>query len=78
MQKVGVSFRATSKMVKQLDALAKRQRRPRTQLIDEALENYLEIQRWQMREIENGLREADAAGFATEEQVRRIYEQLTR
>ncbi len=78
MQKVGVSFRATSKMVKQLDALAKRQRRPRTQLIDEALENYLEIQRWQMREIENSLREADAADFATEEQVRRVYERLTR
>lgn len=70
MEKVSVSFRTDSKKLKQLDALAKRQRRARTQLIDDALENYLEIQRWQMRQIDLGLRAAEAGDFASDEEVR--------
>ena len=70
MGKVSVSFRTDQKKVKQLDSMAKRQRRARTQLIDEALENYIEIQRWQLREIEAGLRAAEADEFASEDEVR--------
>ncbi|MHB8302311.1 MAG: CopG family ribbon-helix-helix protein [Acidobacteriaceae bacterium] len=70
MQKVSVSFRADAKKVKQLDVLAKRQRRDRTQLIDEALENYLEVQQWHARQIDLGIRAADAGEFASEKEVR--------
>jgi predicted transcriptional regulator len=70
MAKVSISFRADSKKIKQLDSLAKRQRRARTQLIDDALENYIEIQRWQARQIELGLRAADAGDFVSEDEVR--------
>lgn len=69
MQKVSVSFRTDSKTVRQLDSLAKRQRRARTQLIDEALENYLEVQKRQLREIEKGLRAAEKGEFASEAEV---------
>jgi RHH-type transcriptional regulator, rel operon repressor / antitoxin RelB len=75
-QKVSVSFRTEKSKVKQLDALAKQQRRDRTQLIDEAIENYLEIQRWHLQEIEAGIREADAGGFASEQEVRVAFEKL--
>jgi RHH-type transcriptional regulator, rel operon repressor / antitoxin RelB len=75
-QKVSVSFRTEKSKVKQLDALAKQQRRDRTQLIDEAIENYLEIQRWHLQEIEAGIREADAGGFASEQEVRVAFERL--
>lgn len=70
MEKVSVSFRTDARKVKQLDVLAKRQRRDRTQLIDEALENYLEMQQRHARAIDAGLRAADAAEFASDEEVR--------
>jgi predicted transcriptional regulator len=76
MEKVSVSFRTDAKKIKQLDALAKKQRRARTQLIDDALENYLEIQQWHMREIEAGIREANAGNFASDEEVRAVFERL--
>ena len=65
MGKVSVSFRTDQKKVKQLDSLAKRQHRARTQLIDEALENYLEVQKWQMEEIRTAIREADSISSKT-------------
>ncbi len=76
MAKVSVSFRTDKKKVRQLDAMAKRQRRDRTQLIDEALENFIELQQWQMKEIEAGVREADAGNFATEAEVRAVFDRL--
>ena len=76
MGKVSVSFRTDQKKVKQLDSLAKRQRRARTQLIDEALENYIEIQKWQMEEIRIAIKEADAGDFAPDEEVRAALNRL--
>lgn len=76
MAKVSVSFRTDQKKVKQLDAMAKRQRRDRTQLIDEALENFIELQKWQMKEIEAGIREADAGNFASDAEVRAVFDRL--
>ncbi len=78
MQKISVSFRADARKVKLLDSLTKRQRRDRTQLIDEAIENYLEIQRWQMEEIKAAVREADAGNFAGDEEVRAVFDRLLR
>ena len=78
MAKISVSFRTDQKMVKQLDSLAKRQRRDRTQLIDEALENYIETQQWQMEEIKAGIREADAGKFASDEEARAVFDRLQR
>ncbi len=78
MGKISVSFRTDQKKVKQLDSLAKRQRRARTQLIDEALENYIEIQKWQMEEIRTAVREADAGNFAPDEEVQAVFNRLKR
>ena len=76
MAKVSVSFRADAKMVKKLDSLAKQQRRDRTQLIDEALENFIELQQWQIEEIQAGIREADAGSFASEAEVNAVLDRL--
>ncbi|MGC1871126.1 MAG: ribbon-helix-helix domain-containing protein [Acidobacteriaceae bacterium] len=70
MEKVSVSFRTDAKKVKQLDMLARRQRRDRTQLIDEAIENYLEVQQRHARQIDAGFRAAEAGEFASEDEVR--------
>jgi predicted transcriptional regulator len=73
MDKVTVSFRTEAARVKQLDALAKAGKRDRTQLISEAIDNYIEAQEWQLSEIQSALRDAEARDFATDAEVEAIF-----
>ena len=57
----------------ELDALARIVSRDRSFLINEAIDAYLTVHRWQVAEIEQGLRQADAGGFATEAEVEAAY-----
>jgi len=66
---ISVSFRAGRMQVQQLDALAKKQRRDRTQLIEEAIEQYLALQKMHLARIDEGIAAADAGDLATEEEV---------
>jgi predicted transcriptional regulator len=66
---ISISFRAPLQQIKRLDSLAKRQRRNRTQLIGEAIDQYLELQDVHLARIREGI-EADARGdYASEEEV---------
>jgi predicted transcriptional regulator len=60
MDKQTVSFRLESDKVAALDALAATRDRDRTYLLGEAVQAYLETQRWHLEEIEAGLVEAEA------------------
>ncbi len=60
MEKQTVTFRLESDKVAALDALAGTMERDRTYLLTEAVEAYLETQKWHLEEIEAGLAEADA------------------
>lgn len=66
---VSVSFRTRKTQINQLDALAKQQHRDRTQLIEEALDQYLALQQLHLARIDEGIQAADRGEFATEEQV---------
>jgi len=66
---VSVSFRAHRTQIQRLDALAKRQRRDRTQLIGEAIEQYIALQDFHLRRIDEGIAEADRGKFASEQEV---------
>jgi predicted transcriptional regulator len=59
-----VSFRAPQHQIERLDSLAKRQRRDRTQLIGEALEQYLELQDIHLARIQEGIED-----YAPEQEV---------
>jgi predicted transcriptional regulator len=65
-----VSFRLETEKVAALDKLAKAQTRDRTFLLNEAVDAYLEVQRWQIEHIQKGLRQADAGMGADHEEVR--------
>jgi RHH-type transcriptional regulator, rel operon repressor / antitoxin RelB len=52
-----------------LEALAKRARRSKSFLAAEAIAAYVEAERWQLDEIEAGLRELDKGRAATHEDV---------
>jgi predicted transcriptional regulator len=66
---VSVSFRTRKGQIHQLDVLAKQQRRDRTQLIEEAIEQYVALQHLHLARIDEGIQAADCGDFATEEQV---------
>ena len=56
-----------------LDALAAATDRDRSSLISDALDAYLAAHRGQIARIEQGLRQAEAGEFATDEEVAAAY-----
>jgi len=62
---------------KQLDHLARAQRRSRSFIAAEAIREYVAANEWQIEEIRKGLAEADSGDFASEEQVRRTLNKWT-
>ena len=57
----------------ELDALARTVSRDRSFLINEAIDAYLTVHRWQVTEIEQGLRQADFGEFASDAEVEAAY-----
>ena len=53
----------------ELDALAQATTRDRSFLVNEAIDAYLAVHRWQIARIEEGVRQADAGEFATDAEV---------
>lgn len=64
-----VSVRMAADKRAQLDALARAVDRDRSWLINEAVDAYLAVHRWQIAHIEAGLRDAEAGDFARDEDV---------
>jgi predicted transcriptional regulator len=55
-----------------LDRVAERSERTRAEIISDALQDYLELQAWQLEKIEAGLAAANAGDFASDEEIARI------
>ena len=66
------SFRLDPKLKKRLDKLAKTTRRSRAYLAADAIQQYIELNEWQVAEIKKGIEEADRGEFASKEKVERI------
>ncbi|HTQ87300.1 MAG TPA: hypothetical protein VMI93_13875 [Candidatus Solibacter sp.] len=60
MDKHTVSFRLAADKVSALDRLADSMERDRTYVLSEAVKSYLELQSWQLEQIQAGIAEADA------------------
>ena len=73
MAKTTLSFRTDEETKSRLDSLAGSQRRDRSFLINEAIEQYLELNDWQETQIRAGIEEADRGEFATEEEVEAVF-----
>ncbi len=70
---VSTSFRADPEKIEALDSLAKKAGITRNQLINHVLDDYLEHQAWFMREVAEGVAEADCGEFATDEEVAAVF-----
>ena len=55
-----VSFRLDAEKAAELDELGKAQARDRTFLLNEAVDAYLDVQRWQLAHIKESIRQADS------------------
>ena len=56
-----------------LDYLAKATDRSRSWLVADAVRRYVEEESWQVAAIEEGVRQADAGNFATDDEVKAAF-----
>jgi predicted transcriptional regulator len=73
-----VTFRIDDDKLQFLDHLAESQDRDRSYLINQAVENYLDVKRWQIEEIKKAVAEADAGDFASPEEVEAMFASFRR
>lgn len=73
-----VSFRTDSAKVEALDALASLQDRDRSYLLNQAVDNYLELQQYQIELIEQGIRQGDAGDLVDHSEVEKMIAKLRR
>jgi predicted transcriptional regulator len=69
MSKDTITFRLDPEKREALDEIAAGLDRDRTYVLNEAIELYLELHRWQITHILEGIRQADAEEFATDDEV---------
>ena len=72
MKQTNVSFRVEPAKIETLDVIAEALDRDRSYVLNEAISAYLEIYRWQVEHIKEGLRQADAGKFASEREVAKL------
>jgi RHH-type transcriptional regulator, rel operon repressor / antitoxin RelB len=72
MTKQTVSFRLDARKVKALDTIAKAVQRDRTFLLGEAVQYYIHLHEWQLKQIQESIAEADAGRLLDHAQVKNI------
>ncbi len=73
-----ITVRLTSEVKENLDKLARGTRRSRSFLAAEAIEDYVNLNAWQVAEIETAIEEADAGDFADESEVAATFSKWSR
>ena len=68
-----VTTRIDEETQSRLDQLAKATDRSRAWLVADAIRRYVEEEGWQVAAIEEGVRQADAGDFATEDEVKAAF-----
>ncbi len=68
-----INVRLPEALYNQIEELAKATARAKSFLAIDALTNYVQRESWQIRDIHEGIREADAGEFATDEEVKAVF-----
>ena len=72
-----VTFELADETLQALDRLAQRTERSCGDLVSQAVQDYLDLQAWQIDKIEAGIAAAERGDFATEEEIARIAEKYS-
>jgi RHH-type rel operon transcriptional repressor/antitoxin RelB len=73
-----ITVRVSSELQDRFDAIAEAIDRPRSWVINRALEAFVESKTWQIEEIKQGPAEADAGEFATAAELEATFEKWQR
>jgi len=68
-----INVRLPDALYNQIEELSKATARTKSFLAIDALTNYVQNESWQIRDIQEGIKEADAGEFATDEQVKAVF-----
>ena len=68
-----INVRLPEALYKQIEELASATARTKSFLAVDALTQYVQNEYWQIRDIHEGIKEADAGEFATEKQVKAVF-----
>jgi len=74
MSKETITFRLDAEKRAALDEIADGLDRDRSYILNEAIDLYLEVHRWQVEHILEGARQADNEELATDEEVAEAFE----
>lgn len=69
METTTLTLRVPKEMKERLDKLADATHRSKSYLAGEALRQYIDLQAWQIGEIQQALKEADANDFASDAEI---------
>jgi len=73
-----MTVRVETRTKKELDGIATALERDRSYVVNEALKAYIDVHQWQIDHIRQGLREANAGKFASEDEVKKAISRLRR
>ncbi len=68
-----MTIRLEADLKARLDKLAEATHRSKSYLAAEAVREYIELNEWQLQEIQTAIIEADASDFASEESVNAVF-----
>jgi predicted transcriptional regulator len=74
---LSVTIDLDEEVVHSLDRLAARTERSRDDLLNEALQDYLRLQEWQLGKITVGIEAADRGDFVGDDEIARIAEKYS-
>ncbi|MGB5594135.1 MAG: CopG family transcriptional regulator [Crocosphaera sp.] len=60
-----------------IDQIAQTLECDRSDVLNQAIDYYLDVQQWQIQEIKTAIAEANQGDFATDEEVKAVFERLT-
>lgn len=68
-----INVRLPEALYQQIEELAKATSRTKSFLAIDALTNYIQSESWQIRDIHEGIKEAEAGEFATDREVNAVF-----
>lgn len=68
-QVVSITFKTEQQKREALDQIAEELDRDRSYILNEAINNYLELYHWQVKQIECGIAAAEAGEFSTDQEI---------
>ena len=70
---ITMTIRMEAELKSRLDKLSAATKRSKSFLAAEAVREFIEINEWQIEEIKNSLKEADAGDFSSDREVRAVF-----